>query len=115
MLHQTSIRVLCTLVFLCCSEDQPAPDLIGTWKINRSESVQFTEYQDSQSLEFQYNFSPNSPGGLISTTRLTFEAENTGLYSRDNMCFEDNGNYSFSWEKDMNTLTMNLSNGPPEN
>ncbi|GAB5524199.1 MAG: hypothetical protein Roseis2KO_20710 [Roseivirga sp.] len=103
------------LVFLNCSDDEPAPDLIGLWKINRSESFQVTHYQNGQPLELDCNFSPNSPGGLITTSRLTFEADNSGLYSRDNMCFEDNGNYPFSWEKDMNALTMNLSNGTPEN
>lgn len=119
MMHSRSILTLaCTLLFLTflsCSDDEPTPDLIGLWKINRSESLQVTEYQDSGELEFDCGFSPNSPGGLISTSRLTFEADNSGVYSRDNMCFEDNGNYNFSWEKDLNSLTMNLSDGTPEN
>lgn len=119
IMHVRSIlRASCALLFLIflnCSEDEPAPDLIGLWKINRSESLQVTQYQDSRSWEFDCNFSRNSPGGLISTSRLTFKADNSGVYSRDNMCFEDSGNYPFSWEKDMNALTMNLSNGTPEN
>lgn len=113
----TTFRLLSTLslvLLLNCSKDEPTPDLIGLWKINKHEASQRTEYQNSAPLEFSNSFSPTSPGGVLSTSRLTFESDNSGLYSRDNLSFEDNGTYAITWQRDMDQLRIKLGNEPEE-
>ncbi len=118
MMHSSTtfrwLFAISLVLLFSCSEDEPAPDLIGLWKINEHEASQRTEYQNSPPLEFNLFFSPGSPGGILSTSRLNFEPDNTGLYSRDNLGFEDNGTYQITWQKDTDKLTIKLDDEPEE-